>query len=262
MIIARTIVVPALTVAALFGAWSCDSGTEAILAALGEGCVLNSDCSDGLVCAFQVCHQPCVTNKDCPRDEQGIHRSCIAEKPVRVCQLPENTACVRNSDCSAGLVCALDDRCRNACEVDRDCVSGQVCIAASCVDPEQLGPGGVLPVSGAGAEGKPCSWNSDCGGTADPVSLVCRAGICSIACFGDDRDCGRFERCTTHGTTAAGACQLIGPPGTFVCSPKEGEPDREIACACLGGTMGTQVCEPDGSGYGPCLMGGNPCGAP
>src|SRR5262245_61272414 len=46
---------------------SCDdsSAEDIRRAAIAEGCVLDSDCAENLVCAWQRCHVQCQTTKDC-----------------------------------------------------------------------------------------------------------------------------------------------------------------------------------------------------
>lgn len=242
---------------------ACEGQTAAVLAALGEGCALSSDCTEGLVCVFQVCHVPCETDEDCPVADQGQQGRCVVgEKPARVCLLDSESECARSSDCPGALVCAMDARCRNQCDSDRDCLAAQVCAGSTCAPPSDLDEGGRLALApGADATGKPCAWNSDCPAEGDGRMLVCREGHCAVACLGDDRDCGRFERCTSSRPGEAGACELVGDPGSLYCSPHVDQPDYEIVCDCPGGATGTQRCKDDGSGYGPCEIGDVQCGA-
>ena len=53
------------------------------------------------------------------------------------CQAPEAVMCVYNSQCTAPLVCSGDKQCRDRCQVDRDCATGQKCTTTSkvCIDP-------------------------------------------------------------------------------------------------------------------------------
>ena len=238
------------------GLAACGVDAETVLAALGQGCALNSDCDQGLVCTFQVCHQACATSEDCPLGDDGKAGRCVVEKPTSFCLLEAESRCSLHSDCVGDLVCGNDGRCRNACASERDCLQGQECAAGACVEPAELDGSGQLPLAaGQSALGKVCSFNSDCPGAE---SLTCRAGLCESPCKGDDRDCGRFARCSTTGGEP-GTCQLIGPPGSFHCSPKQGEPDREIECDCLDGGKGSQRCNEDGAGYGACSKEGAPC---
>jgi len=246
--------------AAVLGLGCGDGVADAIVQAIGGECVLDSDCEDGLACAFQVCHQRCETSKDCPAGDGGEHLACVtgpAPAEARICQLSADVACELHSDCADPLECAMDNRCRNQCDGDRDCVPGQLCISASCADESELVDGRL--VLAASAEGKPCTFSSDCGADG---TWVCREAVCGAACFGSDRDCGRYQRCSSADPLEAGSCEPIGDAALFVCSPHAEEPDSEVDCACPGGTSGTQLCKQDGSGYEPCTREGTPCLAP
>ena len=246
---------------------ACNETEEAILAALSGGCLLDSDCETGLVCMFRRCHQRCETSKDCPLRDDGQRQPCVvADKPIRVCQLEDERQCVRHSDCPGALVCALDATCRTACGDDRDCVQDQTCVKGTCADPDDLDDGGQLVLSDESPrEGAVCVYNSDCPPSSDGRQLRCRDGFCEAGCLGDDRDCGRFELCSTAGSepAEAGDCELIGDPSSLYCSPKDDHPhEQTIACACPDGSTGEQTCNPDGAGYGPCTVGTNPCVLP
>jgi hypothetical protein len=116
---------------------------------LSDGCVQNSDCEGSLVCSFGHCHQQCEATKDCPSGARCVK---VAEDD-NVCQLPTEEACEYNSDCAEPLVCALDRECRNQCQKDRDCVSGQVCTTSKvCAEPSEVDSHNNL-VGGAGGGG-------------------------------------------------------------------------------------------------------------
>ena len=152
-----------------------------VAAELAEGCSLDSDCASQLVCAFGTCHVECQTTPDCTARDLGL---CIeSDKPYKVCQNPKEEDCLRNSDCAGTQVCAVDDRCRDACTTSKDCIVGQTCAAGVCADPMAL-INGALPIADAGAaEGEPCVHASDCPGT-----LVCIRGTCTAECI-TTKDC-------------------------------------------------------------------------
>src|SRR5271166_5783722 len=83
---------------------------------LDQGCTLNSDCIAPLVCAYQLCHQECALDRDCPSGERCI----TADRPFDVCQLPSERNCATNSQCPTGLICAIDNQCRDQCASSRD----------------------------------------------------------------------------------------------------------------------------------------------
>jgi hypothetical protein len=95
-------------------------------------CVRASDCTGKLVCVQNFCVQQCVQSKDCSSGER-----CIVATGGNSCQPPEKAACTYNSDCTIPLVCGVDLQCRNQCQTDVDCTTGQVCTSVSklCADP-------------------------------------------------------------------------------------------------------------------------------
>jgi hypothetical protein len=118
---------------------------------LADGCVLNSDCSSGLVCSFSRCHTPCVVSKDCPTGA-----SCVKTGDGNaVCQLPEEASCDNDSGCPKPLVCGVDQNCRGTCKSQADCPSGQKCSNQQlCAEPSQVDANNDLfPKGGGGASG-------------------------------------------------------------------------------------------------------------
>ncbi len=77
----------------------------------GEACTLNSDCRNPLSCSFGKCHETCVTTRDCP-----LGSSCVMTSTGGVCQLVEEADCRSSGACAAGMFCAVDYRCRTACQ--------------------------------------------------------------------------------------------------------------------------------------------------
>ncbi len=120
---------------------SCGSSVRP---APGTGCSLNSQCATGLVCTFGLCHAACAVSSDCPLGELCVKSGSVADGGVaslNVCQLPVESKCVYNSQCSP-LVCARDEMCRNECVTSADCVSPQVCTDSKvCALSSQLSPG-------------------------------------------------------------------------------------------------------------------------
>src|SRR5688572_2055731 len=83
------------------GASCTDAELLAEVKALGEGCLIDSDCEAELVCVFRTCHYQCVETKDCvgkPGAPEGV--LCVkGEKPTNVCQLAEEQLCAVDPDC-------------------------------------------------------------------------------------------------------------------------------------------------------------------
>ena len=187
----------AFVLGALAAVVACSSSkNEVTRAALAAGCVLNSDCASPFVCAFKTCHVQCTSSRDCLPQPGG--RCVESDKPVDVCLNPQETSCVRNSDCPGTEVCGVDLQCRDACIVSRDCLTDQSCIAGTCVDPVDLVDGG-LPVADGGTTSLPCIHASDCPGT-----LVCVQGSCGVQCE-SAKDCPLDWSC---------ADALCVPPGS------------------------------------------------
>jgi hypothetical protein len=234
----------ALVAVAIAAAHGCDEGSA--LARLGDGCKLHSDCEAGLACIYGGCHQPCATSKDCPGGR------CVFD-PAKLhhCQLDAEAPCIFHSDCDVGLVCGIDGRCRNECADDRDCVSGQICVGATCAEPDELENGRLPRSPDVSALGLACRYSSQCPASPEGLALRCRAGRCAYDCF-EERDCGRFETCTTKDDEAApGECVLIGLVESLHCDPDE-DPSAGHSCDCPDGSTASQFCKPDGSGYEPC----------
>src|SRR5260221_1736982 len=119
----------------------------------GKTCELNSECSSPLKCGLGKCHQECANASDCsspgstcirvkaptsPGDGDsgtgGAGGTGTSDVGVGVCQLPEDKAeCTLSSDCvDPHLFCAVDRRCRNQCNLDKDCFPGLVCADHAC----------------------------------------------------------------------------------------------------------------------------------
>jgi hypothetical protein len=202
---------------------------------IGEGCLINSDCSDNLVCVFRRCHVACTTTKDCPKDGKNRQLKCvIGERPDHVCQLPSEVDCAYNSECPLKQVCGVDGTCRDQCSADRDCIKPQTCETGTCAEAEEL-KDGKLPTAmqPAGQKtGQPCSYTSEC-----PSGLACVAGQCNFQCF-EDRDCIDEALFDCKGNVCILTAKCV--------------PGSKISCACANGSMASQTCKADGSEYDPC----------
>jgi hypothetical protein len=74
-------------------ACSNNDDSEKIRAArLAEGCSLNSNCEDPLVCTFARCHKQCDEDRDCPGEQR-----CVKTATGHVCQLDVETDCTNPS---------------------------------------------------------------------------------------------------------------------------------------------------------------------
>ena len=173
----------------IVSSWLAAGCTKAKEIDVGGTCLLNSDCTQPLVCTMGKCHDACHATGDCPPGQ-----SCItASDQSKVCQLPAETRCIYDSDCQPGLKCATDQQCRNQCQEDVDCSPGQLCTTTkTCAEPNQVdlnrnligtdagvnGAGGASGIVDAaacliGAEGCSCYANDSCN-----VGLTCALGLC------------------------------------------------------------------------------------
>ncbi len=222
---------------------ACGGSENAVTrAALEDGCLIDTDCTSPLVCAFKTCHEQCFADggvgatPDCPPGQL-----CVAsDRPYYVCQ--PITLCSLNSQCPSPLVCARDGECRDECESSRDCVAGQSCIDGTCVapdDPDLVEGGLVAPDSGSSADGAvaqgaPCSYDSDC-----PEPLECRDGQCAFACV-TSRDCAAGQSCV-GGTCVSGG----GLPGDGGADGGALPPDYGASCALNSDCSSTLICGKD-----------------
>lgn len=158
-----------------------DSKQAARRAAVGEQCLINTDCSDPLVCVFERCHYECEETRDCEEQAGAGVRCMLGSKPSNVCQIFVN--CDYDSQCEGNQVCGPDNQCRDQCRTDRDCVPEQVCVSGVCAGPGELVDGQLPNVPGGPDVGRPCSYTSEC-----PEPLVCLQNECRAECLGD-RDC-------------------------------------------------------------------------
>jgi hypothetical protein len=213
-------------------------------ARLAEGCIINTDCNAPLVCAFQRCHQACVTSRDCDPGQRCVS----SDRPFHVCQLDIESICKVNTDCGQGQVCGVDDQCRDGCATSLDCVKGQVCVSATCAEPSELTSEGTLPSTqpdaSAVVSGRPCSFNSDC---SNP--LICRGGICAPECR-TTGDCPSGLACDNSRCVVPLAC-AAGDAGN---DPRAGGPclytsqcPAPLACVhgyCSCECLGAKDCAP------------------
>ena len=125
--------------------------------------------------------------------------------------------CTSNDDCASSLVCEYGS-CRPECDFDRDCASGQVCVAVQG-DPDI----------------RVCTLADEGGDNPCPEALV-RApdGTCREPCDGS-RPCSPPRECQDG-----------------VCVEAEGcAPGATQACSCPDGGAGAQSCGDDGT-WGGC----------
>ena len=179
-----------LALVALVIAACSESESALVKSALGDGCVINSDCESPFVCVFQQCHVECKSSRDCPNGSLCQ----VGDKPLNVCQLDKNKSCSGNSTCPGRQACGVDGRCRDGCATARDCVTGQTCVSGVCAEGSELVNGQLIstPTQADAGPGASCAYNSDC-----PASLVCRNQRCIVECA-TDSDCALGLRCNEN----------------------------------------------------------------
>jgi Dickkopf N-terminal cysteine-rich region len=175
-----------------------DEKLEAVLKALGEGCLIDSDCEGELVCVFRRCHVQCETTKDCIPHDDDTH-CVLGDRPTNVCLLPDELYCgsgepgavvTYHADCLPGMYCGPDGLCRDSCTTASDCLSGQNCLKGVCADEDDAAKPEFVDTD-LQEGGETCSYNSQC---LSP--LVCHAGLCAEECQGNV-DCPDGETCVT-----------------------------------------------------------------
>lgn len=212
----RSWVSPACLALAAAMAAGCSGDDELRKAGLAEGCLVNTDCENPLICAFRRCHKQCADSRDCPAGQRCV----ISDRPAFVCQLDDERQCTYHSQCAEPQICAADGQCRNQCASDRDCVPGQQCANGTCAETTEVDPGGnLIGRSDASPAGEPCVYHSDCATTG----YKCISGYCRLECM-KDVDCATGERCVS------GACVApVSEAGADAASdaPEDSEPGKD-----------------------------------
>jgi hypothetical protein len=169
-VVAWALVSAPVAVLVAIGTPSCSSSSKSP-EGLAEGCSINSDCNDPLVCAFSLCHQQCAASRDCSQSER-----CIETNGVGVCELPAESSCAMGKTCTGGLVCGPDQQCRAPCTtstVSTACAQEQVCSQGLCYDPGELGDASMGSDSGSSSGS---DSGSGSGGDGSPDGPVVEAG--------------------------------------------------------------------------------------
>jgi hypothetical protein len=155
-------------------------------------CVLNSDCQSPLACAIGKCHEQCAKASDCSSGATCVNVSVVPGVTAGVCQLPAEEGCVFASDCPDPLVCALDRRCRNQCNEDKDCgFPGLRCADHACALPADVTVGADGLVHLKNADGSaPAEDGGDAGtatdGAANDAADAPASGDAGDASLGSD----------------------------------------------------------------------------
>jgi hypothetical protein len=170
----RTVRLGALSGVLAFVAWGCGDNTEEQLRAakLAQGCSINSDCEDKLVCVFERCHKECDADRDCTAPLRCM-RGDEDEGETNVCQLEDEIACERDKDCKGDQECGVDDECRDPCSDEDACLPGLLCAASgecASTDPkkDQLDENGNILRKESGIGGAPGAGGASGAGGSGP----------------------------------------------------------------------------------------------
>ncbi|MBL8924411.1 MAG: putative metal-binding motif-containing protein [Myxococcaceae bacterium] len=201
---------------------------EAPPSQLAEGCLLNSDCAEKLVCVFRRCHVTCASDRDCP----AASRCQITDNPYAVCLLDDENSCT-NKACPPGLQCGPDFRCRRDCLTHRDCLEEQTCIEGQCVSPQDRTDAGLTPTSVL------CAFDSDCAAesTRQGVYLECGPNKrCQPQCL-ESRNCRLGEacvagRCLASAVDAGVACAYDSQCQPWRCRAGQCAPECQSGVDC------------------------------
>jgi hypothetical protein len=227
---------------------------------LGNGCQLNSDCSNPLLCTFGRCHQACAATRDCPEGDICVRGG----GNVNVCQLPDEQTCTPSTSCAQPLDCALDGICSYPCVADTSCLNGQICADSVCADPVRVGPdhhlrradggpGTLADVSGGGNDASVGNDGAGGGsqGACDATLVVdgscdyCPVGACLHGtCVSGDHDyrCECFAGYTASGKSCVVADSCKAHNACFPAYPCQGT--APPGQACLGQFAAWPVTEP------------------
>ena len=113
-------------------AWLILGGCSSSKVPATPKCLLASECKNPLQCVQGYCVAACEESRDCPSGER-----CIGATQGNTCQPLETATCQYNSQCTKPLVCAFDQKCRDQCQQNIDCPTGQMCTSIThlCADP-------------------------------------------------------------------------------------------------------------------------------
>jgi hypothetical protein len=146
---AKGVLILVLSVTGALDACSDSSGEKLRAAQLAQSCVLDTDCENPLICAFERCHFQCAGDKDC-HDGARCVRSATGDG---ICQLVDEKTCRRDRDCVGEEVCAEDAQCRDQCSASLVCLEGAVCaVGGVCASKREVDEQGSL-VSGGTSGG-------------------------------------------------------------------------------------------------------------
>jgi cell division septation protein DedD len=116
------------------------TATPTVAVGCNEVCTINTDCTNGMVCADSRCRNPQCTEQSSCQCVSNTPTHTPTATPTPVAYVGCNSACSVNTDCSSGLVC-VDSACRNpSCTEKTSCQCDEIVLA----------PTPQTPVAGSG----------------------------------------------------------------------------------------------------------------
>jgi hypothetical protein len=226
----------------------------------GMGCSLTSQCAAGLICTFGFCHDQCEKDVDCTPG-MCVKSTAVGDAGgvLNVCQLATETQCYYNSMCQTPLVCGRDEKCRNQCLSDVDCVTGQVCTSSGvCADKSQIvaGTNDVTLVL-TGRDGGADAFASGTAGTG----VLGTGGAAGGASSGTGGSGGGTSTGTGGAAGAAGSTGKAGSTGTTGTGGAAGAPGSCSPACGIGKQCVSGSCQDCGASAEVCCGGSTPCGS-
>jgi hypothetical protein len=215
-------------------------------------CITGADCPSGHcipidLSGLGICSQGCVSDYDCPDEEQCVSGQCVLEP------------CDENADCPSGRPFCVGGRClqcigtgeeSQGCPDEKICLN-HVCVAEHCDEdadcpaghPYCLNPGPngrCVQCKGIGEESQGC-----------PDEKVCVNNVCVAEPCDETADCAGGQRCCEGSPNFCAQCCTDNdcPDGrrcsNHICVPETAQCDDDYDCPngqiCSNGTC-TQNC--------------------
>lgn len=208
------------------GTDAADTFETTLLGALGDDCVLGTDCqsshcvgtpdSSGSVCSSCSLDVDCSQPGSCAWDDATGYYSC---EPTTLLGL--GALCTMGAECDSGF-CATS----GAASICSECAQASDCgLQQECAP----SPVGYLVCEGTGILGAPCNTDAEC-----VTDSFCNSGVCS--------ECGADANCLGGGTCFDGTSTV----GFYVCTGGLGDlcsADSECGTGyCYTGGSNTGVC--------------------
>ena len=204
------------------GGAKCDVATGECVGCLPAA----DDCMQGQYCnpATSQCEVGCTDDTDC-----DPANNLLCDQTTNKC-----VGCLDDANCPLGSIC-VQSTCLPGCSPSHDCQAGFTCCGVQCFDltTDELHCGDCNVVCDVPPNSEALCSNSQCG-----------LGPCGAA----------FADCNL--VVADGCEQNVLQDGPCVCAPGatqscyQGAPGTEGVGPCVGGT---ETCNADGLGWGPCL---------